>query len=199
MIMSEFASVRMGTTFRGRGATRPADAGTCLLVRIADITHDSTWSTRDFLRIAPRAAVPPGQFLRPGDVLFPNRGTRTTAIVFDVDLPCVLAGAQFLVIRPRTGIVVPDYLAWYLRSEESSRYFERRRKGSHVPAIELGDLATLDVPLPPLPVQRAISELAALAAVERNLSERIAHLAQCQLNAHLARRARSAAATGDAS
>ena len=170
------AEIRMGVTLRGRDATREVETGSCRLVRISDVSQDGTWLNADFARIEPAERIREEHVLRPGDVLFPNRGTRTTAIVYRLEASRALAGAQFFVLRPDVSRVLPEYLAWFLRTEEAARHFEERRKGTHVQTLERRDLAELALPLPSLEVQRTIVEVATLAVEERLLAERLAAL-----------------------
>jgi restriction endonuclease S subunit len=166
----------MGATLRGRDATRPAPSGSCHFVRIGDISQDGELLTKELIRIEPNESVKDNLFLRPGDVLFPNRGTRTTAIAWRLDLPRTLVGAQFFVLRPKSTRVLPEYLAWFLRTEEAARHFESRRKGTYVKIIQRSDLAELEMPVPPLDVQQKIVDVASIAVVERTLTERLAEL-----------------------
>ncbi len=172
--LKSIASIRMGVTLRGRDATRAVESGSCRLVRISDISQDGSWLNMDFARIEPDERIRDEQFLQAGDVLFPNRGNRTTAIVYRLSESRALAGAQFFMLRPDQTLVIPEYLAWYLRSEESARHFEAHRKGTYVQIIQRSDLAELELPLPSLEVQRKIVAAAALAIEERILSERLA-------------------------
>src|SRR6266404_8194407 len=98
--LSSIAEIRMGATLRGRDATRPVPSGSIRLIRIGDISQDGKLVSEDFVRIEPREAVNEELFLRPGDVLFPNRGTRTTALAYRVEQPSVIVGAQFFRLRP---------------------------------------------------------------------------------------------------
>jgi restriction endonuclease S subunit len=166
----------MGVTLRGRDATRAVEAGSCRLVRISDVSQDGTWVNENFARIEPAERIREEHVLRTGDVLFPNRGTRTTAIVYRLEAPRALAGAQFFVLRPDQAKVLPEYLAWFLRTEDSARYFEGLRKGTYVQIIQRSDLAELAMPLPSLETQQKIVEVAALAVEERLLAERLAAL-----------------------
>jgi hypothetical protein len=191
-LLISMAEIRMGVTLRGRDATRAVHAGSCRFVRIGDISQDGTWLNDQFIRIEPNESVREDLFLRPGDVLFPNRGTRTTAIAYLLDLPRTLAGAQFFVLRPHMGQVLPEYLAWFLRTEESARYFEGRRKGTYVPIIQRSDLAELEVFLPPLVVQQRIVDAAKLAVTERTLTERLARLRWKLISEQLAKAAGNA-------
>lgn len=171
--LNYLARIRMGATLRGRDATRPVPSGSVHLVRIGDISQDGTLLNDGFVRIEPNEPVNEDLFLRQGDVLFPNRGTRTTALAYRLDLPRTLAGAQFFILRPDVGRVLPEYLAWFLRTEEAARYFEGRRKGTYVKIIQRSDLAEMEMPLPPMNVQQKIVEAANLAVEERSLSERL--------------------------
>jgi restriction endonuclease S subunit len=175
----------MGATLRGRDATRPDPNGSFRFIRIGDVSQDGTFKTTDFIRIEPNEKVNSELLLRHGDVLFPNRGTRTTAVVFQGDEPRTIVGAQFFIIRTDCTRLLPEYLAWFLRSEEAARYFETRRKGSYVQIIQRGDLAELQVPLPSLATQRKIVEVSQLIVTERELAGRInelrSHLVEAKL------------------
>jgi len=174
--IKSIAYIRMGVTLRGRDATRPVPSGSVHLVRISDISQDGKLKNDEFIRIEPNEPIKEDLFLRPGDVLFPNRGTRTTALAYRLELPHTLAGAQFFVLRPDIGRVLPEYLAWFLRTEEAARYFEGRRKGTYIQIIQRSDLAEMEMPVPPLKVQQKIVEAASLAVEERILSNRLAIL-----------------------
>jgi len=174
--IGKIANIRMGATLRGRDATRPAPNGSCYFLRIGDISQDGELLTEDLIRIEPNEPIKDDLFLRSGDVLFPNRGTRTTALAYRLDLPRTLVGAQFFVLRPNTERVLPEYLAWFLRTEEAAQYFKGLRKGTYVQIIQRSDLAEMEMPIPPLNVQEKIVEAAKLALTERILEEKITYL-----------------------
>jgi restriction endonuclease S subunit len=179
------AEVRMGATLRGRDATRPAPAGPYTLIRIGDISQDGTFINTDFVRINPEQTVSNDLVLRTGDVLFPNRGTRTTSIVYRLEEGSAVAGSQFFIVRPNPKIAYPEYLAWFLRTEEMANYFDSRRKGSYVQLIERNDLVNVEVPLPPLSIQQKIVAAADLALKERYLSVKLAKLNWKSINERL--------------
>lgn len=174
--IKSLAHIRMGVTLRGRDATRPVLSGSVHLVRIGDISQDGRLKNDEFIRIEPNEPINEDLFLRSGEVLFPNRGTRTTALVYRLGVPRTLAGAQFFILRPDIERVLPEYLAWFLRTEEAARYFEGRRKGTYIQIIQRSDLAEMEMPVPPPDVQQKIVEAANLAVEERILSERLAIL-----------------------
>lgn len=177
----------MGATLRGRDATRPDPNGSYRFVRIGDISQDGTLRSQDFLRIEPNEPVNEELWLRSGDVLFPNRGTRTTAFAFQIDAPRTIVGPQFFIVRPDQKRVLPEYLAWFLRSTKSAAHFESRRKGTYVQIIQRSDLAELAIPLPSLSKQNQIVAVAALALEERELTARLQNLKWRYTNEQLAR------------
>lgn len=189
-LLSSIADIRMGATLRGRDATRPDPNGSYRFVRIGDISQDGTLRSDDFLRIEPNEPVNEELWLRPGDVLFPNRGTRTTALAFHLDEARTIVGPQFFILRPDQQRVLPEYLAWFLRSAEAVFHFESRRKGTYVKIIQRSDLAELAIPLPPLATQRQIVQVAELALQERELAERLQQLKWQCMNERLVRIAR---------
>ena len=173
--LSSFATIRSGATLRGRDATRPDPKGAYRLVRIGDIADHGEIEQADFPRISPNESISDEQILRQGDILFPSRGTRTTAATYRLDLENPIVGAQFFVIRTKKE-ALPEYIAWYLRSETSRQHFEQRRKGTYVQLIQRADVAELEIPLPPMNVQHAIAEMAKFQHQETTLVKQIADL-----------------------
>ena len=160
-------------------------------MRIGDITQDGTLRSEDLVRIEPNEPINENLWLNQGDVLFPNRGTRTTALAFPIKAPRIIAGSQFFIARPDRQRVLPEYLAWFLRSAQAAVYFESRRKGSYVQIIQRRDLAELIFPLPPIAEQHQIVAISALALEERELTERLQDLKWRYVNERLIHFARS--------
>lgn len=174
-LLDSIAEIRAGVTLRGRDATRPTPEGALHFLRIGDISRDGRIARDRIIRINPAETISPDQLLRKGDVLVASRGGRNTAAAFQLDLPDAIAGAQFFVVQPRS-IVLPEFLAWYLRSEPARKHFDNRRKGTYVQLIRRADLAEIDVPIPPVEVQRAVVAFSELAEQEHSLSSRLAEL-----------------------
>src|SRR5437588_4733833 len=171
--LNSISEIRMGATLRGRDATRPDPNGSYRFIRIGEISQHGTFRPNEFVRIQPNEKVNSELLLRSGDVLFPNRGTRTTAIAYRSDDAPTIVGAQFFIVRPDTMRLLPEYLAWYLRSEDVARHFETRRKGSYIKIIQRSDLAELKIPVPGLEVQNRIVEINNLSLQEGELLARI--------------------------
>jgi restriction endonuclease S subunit len=174
--IGDIASIRMGVTLRGRDATRPDPHGSCRMIRISEISDDGVLSSDDLLQFEPGDPVKPDHFLRPGDILFPNRGLRTTAAVFELPESNVIVGAQFFILRVNPKIALPAYAAWFLRSDTAAAHFGERRKGTLVQTLQRRDIEELAIPLPPLSRQSTIVALDALAREERRLSSELLRL-----------------------
>ena len=184
----------MGVTLRGRDATRPDPNGTFCLIQISDLADDGTFQTSpsEFTRIEPNEPLNYKLILQSGDVLFPNRGVRTTAAVFNVSGEKAIVGAQFFVIRPESRHVIPEYLAWTLRTTEAARYFSGLRKGTLVQTLQRFHLDDFPVPLPTLAVQKTILKIDTLEREARNLEARLAALRATHLEQSLLKAAHQA-------
>lgn len=179
--LGTIATVRMGVTLRGRDATRPDPNGSCRMIRIGDLSDDGGLATTELFQFEPGERIKSEAYLRAGDVLFPNRGTRTTAHVFDSPLSNVIVGAQLFIIRPDPQVVIPEFLAWYLRSEIAAKHFQSLRKGTLVQTLQRGHVEILEIPVPTLAKQSAYVELDRLSNRERTLSSRLAALRSLQI------------------
>ncbi len=184
-LLGSIAEIRMGVTLRGRDATRPDPNGKYRLIRIGDISQDGQLADAELPRIEPNEPINNDLLLKTGDVLFANRGTRNTTHAFSLQHTNVIAGAQFFVLQPDPLQVMPEYLAWFLRTEDSAAYFASRRKGTLVQVLQRRDLAELPIPVPSVKLQFRIVQLAELARSERQVSERLTELKWRALNLQL--------------
>jgi hypothetical protein len=187
--LSQLATVRMGATLRGRDATRPDPAGPFRLIQISDLDDRGGFLPHEFTRVSPREPIPDPIFLRPGDLLFPNRGTRTTASVFEGHASPVFVGAQFFIIRPTSSDILSHYIAWTLRTSNAFSYFDSHRRGSNVLTLQKATMENFEVPLPSLETQYAIVELDRLHHHACDLESRLAVLRRIQLEITLTNRA----------
>ena len=100
----------------------------------------------------------------------------TTAYVFDLPDTNVIVGAQFFIIRPDPSVALPEYVAWFLRSEVAHQHFHLRRKGTLVQTVQRRDIEDIALPLTTLAKQRTIVALDALAVQEHQISSRLTEL-----------------------
>lgn len=160
-----------------REAVHNTPAGTHYLLQIRDFNADrSAINVADMVRISPkpRAAL---CTLQAGDVLFLAKGTNTFAFAVSALPSPTLAASCFFILRPKPAIL-SGYLAWFL-NHDSTRALQTRlaTTGARMPVIRRDILATLDIPLPPVTIQKTIVALESLRLQEQAL---LADLAQKQ-------------------
>lgn len=168
--LRDIADIRSGLTFRTRAEPNPA--GGYRLLQIKDITGDGALRL-DNLMLTDVSGHPSDSVLRQGDVLLTARGTRNQAALFDVPFDNIIVGSQFFIIRLRSQVVLPAFLAWHLNQHESQRYLRENTSGSYIPFLPKGPLAELPVPFPSLTVQRSIVEIHRLSVQENHLAQTI--------------------------
>lgn len=183
--LKSIAEIRAGATLRGRDATRPSPEGDVRFLRIGDLNQDGECRLNDLDCISLKESISGTLFLKEGDVLFPNRGTRTTSFVFPGEQPPTLVGSQFFIIRVKTDHVLPGYLAWFLRSPRALSHFDLHRKGSLVQTIDRNDIEDLEVPIPLFETQYQIVKIAELSVQARELESKLQSLQQQYLHSRL--------------
>lgn len=182
MILGSLADIQMGYPFRSR--LRDQAPGPVAVVQMKDIDDGNQFRPGPMIRIA----LPPGttsrrHLIRAGDLLFRSRGsTFGAAVVTELPQEAILA-APMLLIRPHG--VQPDFLCWYINSPAGQAQLAALAAGSSVRMVSAESLKTLDVPVPPVPVQQRVAEVARLAAHEQALTARIAELRQTITNHRL--------------
>ena len=102
--------------------------------------------------------------LRAGDVVLAIRGSFDRAAVVPVQLEGANVSRDVARIAP-LPVLDSSYLAHYLGGPVAYRYFARAARGVAVRGVNIGDLRTMPIPLPPLEEQKRI-----VAEVEKRLS-----------------------------
>jgi len=90
-----------------------------------------------------------------GNIIIPTRMALGKVAINEVDI-AINQDLKALLIRD-TEILHPQYLLRFLESKSS--FIERQGKGATVKGITLDVLKNLEIPLPPLPVQKQIAAL----------------------------------------
>jgi hypothetical protein len=169
MILGSLAEIQMGYPFRSRLEHDPM--GEVSVVQMKDI------DVANLVRVdrAIRVSLPEGKahhLLRPGDLLFRSRGQSNGAALVPDSLGEAVVAAPILRIRPR--LVLPEYLCWFLNAPLTQLQLASMAAGTSVRMISAEALKDLEVPVPPVIVQRRVAEVAALADHEQSLMARIA-------------------------
>ena len=110
--------------------------------------------------------------LKEGDILFASKGVNYFSVVFRQQEKAV-ASTSFFVIRLKSSLVTPEYLCWFLRQPSVEAYFKTYQAGSATPLIHKPAVENLEVPVPSLPEQEIIVNIAHLSQREKELQQAI--------------------------
>ena len=171
--LKKIAKIQSGYISRGKIDSR--EDGTCLLLQAKDVDGDRlSYRTDALVRFLPRLSGK-DRFLKTGDILFMARGARNFSVLID-ELPnSVLAAACFFVVQAANSEILPEYLCWYLNQAPVEQYLKRfSGRSVHMPVVRRAVLETIEIPLPPLEVQKQVSALSKLLVKERDLYRKMA-------------------------
>lgn len=170
-LVQDLCDIRSGYSFRGSVAAgalgHGASAAGHPVVQLGDVDWEAQRiSWRDLPRVTD---FTPGQHhrLNPGDVLFATRGRALRALVVDGGGTGVVPASTFLILRVKAGDVEPAYVAWYINTATAQAHLKACGQGTNLQSVPKSCLATLPVPVPPLPVQRHVVEVDRLGRLER--------------------------------
>lgn len=186
--LGNLADIRMGYPFRSRLEHDPE--GAVAVIQMKDIDDTNLLHAES----ATRVQLPEGKthhLLRAGDLLFRSRGRSNGAAEVMEGIGTAVLAAPMLLIRPHR--VLPAYLCWYINTPATQAHLAAQAEGTSVRMISAEALKTLEVPLPPLDMQRRIARMAALAEREQALMMHIATLRRQQTHHILMKFAQEAA------
>jgi hypothetical protein len=119
--------------------------------------------------------------LQPGDVLFVSRGTTNIAVPLTAETvrpvpenwDDLIAAYTFYILRPDTSRIVPEFLSWFINQPPAQSYLVQQSRGTLVKLVPKSVFEELQVPVPPIPLQRQIMEIERLRAREESLLKRL--------------------------
>ena len=126
---------------------------------------------------------------RDGDVLFSKDGTVGATAVVRGDHPFVVA-SSLVIITPDPQRMDADYLAYVFASKTALEQAASMMRGAGLPRLSVGNLARVEVPIPPLDEQRRIS-----VGLDRQIAKIDNLIAETERCVDLARERRSALIT----
>jgi len=161
--------------YHSRGRVEPHEDGSHFLLQARAVDGENlTYQTDTLIRFNPDLSRTDGT-LKKNDILFMARGTRNYSVLLREIPDSILAAACFFIVRVSDEKVLPGYLCWYLNQPPVERYLVRHSgRGVHMPVVRRSVLEKLDIPLPPVKIQKKIVELEALRKEEEDLTNRLA-------------------------
>lgn len=168
--LAAIASVRMGYSFRSR---LEVDAeGQVAVIQMKDLDESSLLRPDGLARIG-MPDLKDRHLVQDGDLLFRSRGGTNWAALVGSGLGRAVLAAPMLLIRPKTEMVDPDYLQWFINHPATQCVLAGQAAGTAVKMIGKSVLDGLQVALPALADQRRIVQVARLAAREEALLEEL--------------------------
>lgn len=99
------------------------------------------------------------QVLEEGDVLVSTVRPNLNAVALvSKELNGAIGSTGFCVLRPINNTLHPKYLFYWVRSQSFISEMEKKATGASYPAVSDSIIKNSEIPLPPLPIQRQISD-----------------------------------------
>lgn len=178
--LKDLTEIQSGYPFRGAVVAGPPQCGVAV-VQMRDLGEELVPDLREVVW-SDRIAVKPTHLVKVGDVLFRGRGNVPAGYCLrELPAQCI-AAAPLLQLRLRSNVLLPEFLAWYLRQETAQSYFEGNAQGSAMRMVGIDVLENLMIPVIPLEKQQKIIELVELSERERELAQKLIVLKSVYIN-----------------
>ncbi|EJR43849.1 hypothetical protein IIM_05347 [Bacillus cereus VD107] len=123
--------------------------------------------------------------LKKGEILFKkSQSSQYAAGVFNEGPNNLVPSIHFFILsinEESKDIVIPEYVAWYLGEDVVRKYFQSIAAGMVTATIKKSDLATLEIEIPSIDVQRKLIRIQSLALEERQIMEEFIFLREQQI------------------
>lgn len=166
-LLSNVAEILAGYQFRGRIPVY--DPGTVGVIQGKDVRSDHTIDPSTIVRIKDDGGFD-RFYVQKDDVLLMNRGSRNYAAIVETALTRTVTLSSFITLRPAQDRVHPRYLFWALNDAHVQDRLVSLARGSSIPNLSRSALASLELPIPPLSEQIAITQLSDALACEEKLT-----------------------------
>lgn len=176
--LSDLVEVKPGYAFRSKIEHDPG--GDFVVIQPSNVGPAGEVDVAELPRVG--EVKPQSYHLVDADtVLFVAYGPRNRAYRFE-DLPDnTIASSTFYLLKPlawrqlnllenRNDRILPGYLAWYLNQPQAQFYIEELRSGVSVQMLRRDALGSLEIPVPPVDMQKKVAKIALLAVEEEQLT-----------------------------
>lgn len=164
--LKAIANVSLGHPFRGK--IEPDERGNGNVIQFKNIAEDGSLLWHDVLRTQVKSRLEVN-WLQPGDIILPNRGTRIRATCL-VDLPdSTVTTPHFYNIRVCDPCIDPLFLAWQINQKPTQRYFEKTAEGSRQLSLRKSIVEDIEIVIPSFAEQRSIMNIYAAAQKEKEI------------------------------
>ena len=124
------------------------------LLRITDIQHGTVnWESVPYCKISENKVD--NYALQPGDIVFARTGATTGKSFLIGTCPHAVFASYLIRVRPKSS-TLPEFIAYFFQSARYWDQISENLSGSAQPNCNASKLATVSLPLAPLPEQRRI-------------------------------------------
>jgi type I restriction enzyme S subunit len=165
------------------------------VIRGVNLGSNGKFDIREFAYVTPEKVERElsRNLAKPGDVVFTQRGTLgQVGVVPESPYEQYVISQSQMRLRVDPDLAIPDFVYYQFRSSDMIATIHNNAITTGVPHINLGILAEMKLALPPLPVQRAISEVLGALDAKIAINDRIAVAASELARAHFSAAAKNA-------
>src|SRR5437773_1939229 len=131
--LDDIASVSTAYPFRKKVDSEEGGDVVIIQMRDLDVANAEGATGTGGIRLRNEGGKYDRYFVREGDLLFQSRGSRHPVVVVREGVRGI-AGSGLHVIRPTSGAVVPEYLAWWLNHPVSQSTLAKDvARGTYIP------------------------------------------------------------------
>ena len=183
--LNKIADIASGYTFRG--SIENDSKGEIFVLQAKNISaNQDILNTKDLITISDKSIRNP-YFLQHNDILLVSRGSgigsfRST--IFASDNTKVMPSSSVHVIRIKDVSVLSKYVCLYLNSLDGQKALSQIvTGGSYIQSILLKNLADLEIPIPPVHIQKSIVALYENITEQEKIQERKREIQKTIINA----------------
>jgi hypothetical protein len=167
--LKDIAEVRTGYQFRGRVVA--SDEANVAVIQIKDVNDDLVVDLAGLVRV--KVDKPEPFLVAQGDVLFLSRGHRQYATTVTQPVHNTIATGYFFIVRPRTDLILADFLAWTINQTDFQDALRPFVRGTHMALVSKAQFEQITIRVPSLSIQARVMTCHSLFEHEKQLSAAI--------------------------
>ena len=175
--LSSIVAMPIQTGFQVRGRVQPHPQGNYSLIQVKDTHRGTLYHIKS--EALDKVFIPEEKnkfinkyLIQKNDVLYLSK-LSPGAFRYMGSIEKTIPMAHFYILRPKTKYIDSDYLCWALNQDFMKPQIQKRLKGTALPFISKDALATFQIPLPSIGIQKKIINLLQLRTQEKELQETI--------------------------
>jgi restriction endonuclease S subunit len=118
-------------------------------------------------------AITEKDLLKKENILFTGKGSRNYAVVWNGEISEAVASSTFYILTLKSGDILPEFLVWYLNSDQAQTFLKKIAKGATISNISKKELQELKINVPSKEVQHKIVEVDKLRLKEQILMQQL--------------------------